>query len=71
MNDHSWKFTMEDNRIGRTGYEKSLHTIIVCSTSESVCLTADVISWFLGLRVLVVFFGMSTGSLRRRFSRNF
>lgn len=34
---------MEEDTVGKTGYEKSLQTIIVSNTSESVCLTLDVI----------------------------
>lgn len=33
---------MEEDTIGKTGYEKSLQTIIVCNTSESVCLIVAV-----------------------------
>lgn len=70
-NDHKGKFTMEEDMIGKTGYDKSLSTIILCNTSESVCLIVAVTpcSWVLG--VICDFFGRSTGSLRKRFPRNF
>lgn len=65
-NDHKGKFTMEEDMIGKTGYDKSLSTIILCNTSESVCLIVAVTVLVPGsLGSYVIFLGGPLGVLER------